>query len=137
MAANPNPGTNVWGTISGPNKFGAPPNNANRQAINFDNAISTQDYTGRHAGTPNAANDITSPLALASTAQVLVIPPNATRVTLIGSAAFSMSEFGTAAVALTQYVTVPANTPISIDVARQNFLYVQGTGNLSFYFSTM
>lgn len=139
MAANANPGANVYGAITGPDKFGSAPNNANRQPVANDNAILTQDYTGRSATTPNAANDLTSPLALtgATSAQAIIIPPNATKMYLIGSATFNMSEFGTVASALTQFATVPANTPIPIDVARQKTLYVEGTGNLSFFFQTL
>lgn len=139
MAANATPGTNVYTSYVGPNKFSAPPNNSNRQALNRDNAILTQDFSGR-AQTPAApTSDLTSPLALtgATTAQVITVPPNATKVTLIGSAAFDVSEYGTAAAALTQFATIPANTPISFDVARQKFIYVEGTGNLSFFFQTL
>lgn len=139
MAANTTPGTNVYGSEGNPGKYGAPPNNGNRAPINRDNAILTQDYTGR-AQTPAApASDLVSPLALsgATTAQLIVIPPNATQITMIGSAAFTFSEFGTAGAALTQYASWPANVPVSLDVGRMKNLFVAGTGNLSFFFQTL
>lgn len=139
MAGNANPGNNVWTSYTGPNKYGAPPKNSNRAELGRDNAILTQDYTGRALTNPDPTQDITSPLALsgATTAQVLVIPPNATQVTLIGSAAFSFSEYGSAGSALTQSVSVPANTPVTFDTARMKNIYVAGTGNLSFWFQTL
>jgi hypothetical protein len=140
MAANPNPGTNVYSSEpQAPNKYGAPPNNGNRQALNHNNAISTQDFTGRAAATPNAANDLTSPLTMAglTSAQVITIPPNACTMTLVGSATFNMSEFGTATAALVQYAAIPVGVQVTIDVARQQFLYVAGTGTLSFFFQTL
>jgi hypothetical protein len=143
MAANANPGSNAY-TVNqiSPNKYGAPPNNSNRQPLGEANGFITQDYTGRLASAtkanPNAGatSDIPSPLALtgATSAQLIVIPPNATSVTLIGSATFSFSETGTVGSALSQYVAVPATTAITLSTARQQNLYVEGTGNLSFFF---
>lgn len=141
MAANPNPGTNVFTAWGGPNKYGAAPPTANRaQPVDANNAFVSQDYTGRAAGTPNAANDQTSPLALtgATTVQTIAIPQNATAIVLIGSAAFNFSEYWSGSGALVQYVAWPSGVPTPpIDVARQQFLYVEGTGNLSFYFPTL
>jgi hypothetical protein len=143
MAANANPGSNVYtANTIGPNKYGAPPNNGNRQPLGEANGFITQDYTGRLASAtkanPNAGatSDNTSPLALtgATAAQLIVIPPNAINVTFIGSAAFNISETGTVGSALTQYVTWPASTPLTLSTARQQNLYVEGTGNLSFFF---
>lgn len=138
MAANANPGSNVWTTAAGVNKYGAPPNNSNRQALNHNNAISTQDYTGRANTTPNAANDVVSPTAtLTANAIQLVIPPNACTLTLVSTATFSFSEYGTAGSPLTQSVAWPGNTPVTLDVARQQYLYVTGTTALSFFFQTL
>lgn len=145
MAANANPGSNVFtANAIGPNKYGAAPNNANRQALNQFNAISTQDYTGRlplaSNANPNAgaASDLVSPTAtLTANASVLTIPPNAVTVTLVATAAFSFSEYGTAGSPLTQYVLWPANTPVTLEVARQEFLYLSGTTTVSFFFQTL
>lgn len=140
MSANATPGTNVWTNYSGPSKFSSAPPTSNRsQTVPADNAVLTQDFTGRAAATPNAANDQTSPLALsgATTVQTIVIPPNATKVTLIGSAAFNVSEYWTGSGALTQYAAIPASTPITLELARQQNLYVEGTGNLTFIFQTL
>lgn len=140
MAANANPGSNVYTSDQmSPNKYGAPPNNSNHQPLNHDNGFITQDYTGRALATPDATQDLTSPLALsgATTAQAITVPPNATQVTLIGSAAFNISEYGTVGASLTQYAAIPANTPITLDTGRIKTLYVAGTGNLSFVFQTL
>lgn len=135
-----------WTTVNiGPNKYTAPPNTGNRLPLPNNNSFSTQDYTGRIGQATNANidnnanNDLISPLGLTAltTAQLIIIPPNATSVTLIGSATFNFSETGTAGAALTQYVSWPANTPIQLDTARQRSLYVAGTGTLSFFFAIM
>lgn len=139
MAANATPGNNVYTSAAAPNKYGAPPNNGNRQPINVNNAFLTQDFTGRAAGTPNAANDQTSPLALtgATTVQTIIIPPNATQITVLGSATFNISEYWSGSGALTQYAIIPLGLPVTLDVGRQQNLYVEGTGNLSFWFNTL
>lgn len=150
MAANATPSkTPVWqaNNIGQVNKYGAPPNNSNRQPLNQTNTVSTQDYTGRGSATlgenatgtidANAANDQPSPLGISATAVALVIPPNAVNVTLVSTATFSFSETGTVGSALTQYVAWPANTPITIETARIKQLLVQPTAALSFFFSIM
>lgn len=142
MPANPNPGSNVYTAYTGPNKYGSSPKDSNREPINFSNAISTQDYTGRALATPDSTQDLTSPLALGVTtnAVAITVPPNAVQMTLIGAVAFSISEFGTPGAALTQYASIPANSPIKLDMARIKTLYVAGTGTtgaLSFLFQTL
>lgn len=150
MAANTTPSqTPYWqaNNIGQVNKYGAPPNNSNRMALNESNSIQTQDYTGRGNATTgenatntidaNATNDQPSPLAISATAVALVIPPKATTVTLVSTATFSFSETGTAGSALTQYVAWPANTPITIQTARIRQLFVQPTAALSFFFSIL
>jgi hypothetical protein len=152
--------TPVWqanntGTV---NKYAAPPNNGNRQPLSQTNTISTQDYTGRSAPViganavstqanpqpdANAANDLSSPITLSATignSTLLVIPPNAINITLVSTAAFNFSEVGTGGAALTQYVTWPPNTPVTIETARISQLLVSGTGVsqlLSFFFAIM
>lgn len=150
MAANSTPSqTPFWNAnnIGQVNKYGAPPNNGNRQPLGQFNSIQTQDYTGRGNTTTgenatntidaNATNDQPSPLAISATAVALIIPPKATTVTLVSTATFSFSETGTAGVALTQYVAWPANTPITIETARIRQLFVQPTAALSFFFSIL
>lgn len=148
MAANTTPSqTPVWqaNNIGQVNKYGAPPNNGNRQPLNQANSFQTQDYTGRGNATTgenatatidaNAANDLASPLTLTANAQVIVIPPRATSITLVSTATFSFSETGAAGSALTQYVAWPASTPVKLDTARLKQLLVTGTTALSFYFT--
>lgn len=139
MAANPNPDTtNVYTSATAPNKYGAPPNNGNRQPLAANNKILTQDYTGRALTVPDATQDVVSPTAaLTANAIALQVPPNAVTATLISTAAFNFSEFGPAGGALTQSVAWPANTPVKLDVARQKFIYVTGTAALSFFFQTL
>lgn len=146
MAANPAPGSNGY-TVNqiGPNKYGAPPNNGNRQPLSGqDNGFITQDFTGRLPGAtsanPNngATSDLTSPLTLsasAGNASLIQIPPNATNMTITSATAFNISEYGTAGSALTQYYTQPANTPLTISVGRQAQIYISGgTSQVVFFF---
>lgn len=144
--ANATPGSNVYqANAIGPNKYGGPPNNGNRQPLSHSNAILTQDYAGRLAApatnaNPNAgaANDVISPTAnLTANAIAITIPPNAVTITMVSSATFSFSEVGPAGGALSQSVAWPANTPVTLDVARQQFIYVTGTTPLSFFFQTL
>lgn len=143
--ANTTPSQTPFWTANtiGPNKYGGPPNNGNRQALNQFNSFQTQDYTGRNGNATNAnvdnnaANDLASPLAISATAVAIIVPPNAATVTLVSTATFSFSETGTAGVALTQYVAWPANTPVTIETARIKQLFVQPTAALSFFFQTI
>jgi hypothetical protein len=145
MAANPNPGSNTYlGNAIGPNKYGAAPNNSNREPLDEANGISTQDYTGRAVSAtqanPNAgaASDIVSPTGvLTANAVALTIPPNAVTITIVITATFSFSEYGSAGAPLTQGCAWPANTPLTLEVARQQFLYVTGTTALNFFFQTL
>jgi ABC-type Fe3+-hydroxamate transport system substrate-binding protein len=139
MAANANPDTtNVYTSAQAPNKFGAPPNNSNRQPLSANSKILTQDYTGRALSTPDATQDVVSPTAtLTTNALALQIPPNAVSMTMISTAAFNFSEFGPAGAPLTQSVVWPANTPVKVEVTRQKFMYVTGTAALSFFFQTL
>lgn len=145
MAANATPSQTPYWTANsiGPNKYGAPPNNGNRQALNQANSISTQDYTGRNgnATTANpdngAASDLASPLTLTANAQAIIIPPNAISITLVSTATFSFSETGTVGSALTQYVAWPASTPVTLETARIKQLLVTGTTGLSFFFQVL
>jgi hypothetical protein len=139
MAANPNPDTtNVYTKDSMPNKYGSPPTNGNRQPLNANNKMLTQDYTGRALATPDATQDITSPTAvLTANAVAITIPPNAVSMTMISTATFNFSEFGPAGAPLTQSVAWPANLPVTIDTARQQYMYVTGSAALSFYFQTL
>lgn len=127
----------------GPNKYGGPPNNGNRQPISKSNSIQTQDYTGRNNNATNtnpdanAASDLASPLTLTANAQAIIIPPNAVSITLCSTATFSFSEVGPAGGALGQYVAWPANTPVTLETARLKQLFVTGTAGLSFFFQNL
>lgn len=148
MAANTTPSkTPYWvaNNTGQVNKYGAPPNTSNRLPIAQANSISTQDYTGRGSVTlgenatktvdANAVNDQASPLTLTTNAIAVIIPPNAVVMRVNSTAAFNVSETGTAGAALTQYYTQPLGSVLSIDVARIQVLYFSGTAPLSFYFS--
>lgn len=153
MAANTTPSkTPLWlaNNTGRVNKYGAPPNNGNRQPLNEANSISTQDYTGRGNATTgenatntadaNAAADLASPLTLTANAQTIVIPPNAVSITMVSTATFSFAEPGStnaAGGALGQYVAWPANTPVTLQTARISQLLVTGTTPLSFFFQIM
>jgi hypothetical protein len=138
MSGNATPGTNVWTAWPAPNKFGSSPKDSNREAIPYANAILTQDYTGRALSTPDPSQDVTSPTAnLSTNAIALVIPPNAVTMTMQSTAAFQFSEVGPAGGALSQSYAQPAGVPITINVARQKFIYVTGTAALNFFFQTL
>jgi hypothetical protein len=121
------PKSNKGAVVGAPNMFGAPPNNSNRQALNHNNWIQTNDAT--------AVNNLLSPLALTTTIVTLVVPTNAVTVTFIADAATKISEVAD----LSQYITLPANVPITFDCARQANFYANTatTGNLSFVFATL
>lgn len=153
MAANTTPSkTPTWqaNNVGQVNKYGAPPNNGNRQPLNQTNTISTQDYTGRGNATTgenatktidaNASADLISPLTLTSSAQAIIIPPNAISITMVSTATFSFGEPGTtniAGSALGQSVAWPASVPVTIETARISQLLVTGTTALSFFFAIM
>lgn len=110
------------------NAFGAPPNNGNRQAINNDCFFQTNDAT--------PVNNVQSPQTVPTTALELKTPRNATRLVIIAAAALNVSEVAD----MSQYIAIPANTPISFDVARQGSVYVAaptGTVITSFYYQTL
>lgn len=132
MANAPQPAVSKAEAAGSVNWFGSAPNNSNRAEVAYANWIQTQDAT--------AGTNLVSPLTLsATTVTTIAIPQNATTITLIGAAPFSFSEQpGTSS--LTQSVAVPANTPITLQVARQANLYVlapTGTPALSFFFQTL
>lgn len=138
MAASATPGSNVWTSNTAPNKFGSAPKDSNRESIPYASAMGTQDYTGRSATPADATTDVVSPTAtLTANAIALVIPPNAVSITMNSTAAFAFGEVGPAGAALTQSYTQPANVPITVNVARQKFLYVTGSVALNFFFQTL
>lgn len=118
----------VKGPASAPNLFGAPPNNSNRQPIDNDNFMQTNDAT--------LPDNLLSPQTATTTPLKLTTPQNATRITLIGAAAFQVSEDA----AMTQFITVPANLPITIDVCRQDGVWINtaaSTSAVSFFYQTL
>jgi hypothetical protein len=138
MAASATPGTNVWTSNTAPNKLGSAPKDSNRESIPFASGIVTQDYTGRNASTPDATTDVTSPTAvLTANAIALIIPPNAVTITMNSTAAFAFGEVGPAGAPLTQSYLQPAGVPVTVNVARQKFLYVTGSAALNFFFQTL
>lgn len=121
----------VKGAVVGsPNLFGAPPNNSNRQPLNHNNYIQTNDAT--------PVNNLLSPQAvIAGTPTPLVTPPNAVTLTIVSSTAVQISEFAN----MSQFATLPAGVPITLDVARQGVVYLQapaaGTPSVSFFYQTL
>lgn len=129
MANALQPASNKAEAFGSVNWYGAAPNNSNRQSVPFTNYVQTQDAT-----TPI---NLVSPLAvLVGAVTPLVIPQNAVTVTLISSAAVAVSELA-GTTSLTQYFTVPANTPVTLNVARQLNLYLLGAATVSFYFAIL
>lgn len=107
-------------------------------AINFgsqtqdSNRISIQGIENGFITNDGTATPVVSPVAVsAGINTVLTVPKSAVSVTIIPSAALNVSELA----AFTQYATIPANTAVTIDVARQKFVYLQGAASASFYFS--
>jgi hypothetical protein len=106
--------------------FGPSVNDGNRVAIvGTTNGINTND---------GAATPVLSPVAVsAGVNTVITVPGNALSITIIASAAVNVSEV----VGFTQFATIPANVPTTINVARQKFLYFQGASTLSFIFNIL
>lgn len=95
----------------------------NRIAVQVTSGFNTNDAT---------ATPVVSPVAVAAGVNtILTIPQNAMSVTLISSAALNVSELS----AFTQYATIPANTVVEIDVAKQKYIYLQGAATVSFLFN--
>lgn len=122
-------------TEQGKTNFGGAPVDANRVAMFTDGSwFQTQDAT------PGGTN-LVSPLSNASATAVttLVVPPNSISITISPTVACSVSEVsGTSS--LSQYYTVPANTPTTFQVARQNYVYIlpsNATNIINFYFTTV
>lgn len=115
-------------TLGQGSTFGAPPNNSNREPLDEDNFFQTNDAT--------PVNNVQSPQAVTTTALKLTTPKNATKVILIADAAVRVSEFAD----MSQYATIPANMPITLNMARQGALWLAtgtGTANVSFIYQTL
>lgn len=110
------------------NMFGAPPNNSNRQPIGNDNYIQTNDAT--------LPDNLLSPQTVPTTPLQLKTPRNATTIIIIAAAALRVSEVAD----MSQYALIPANTPITLDVARQGSIWLAapaGTVVTSFIYQTL
>jgi hypothetical protein len=106
--------------------FGGQIQDSNRVAVaGITNGILTNDAT---------ATPVVSPVAVsAGINTILKVPTAAISVTLIASAALNVSELS----AFTQFATIPANTPVTIQLAKQKFLYMQGAATVSFFFNVL
>lgn len=104
--------------------FGSQVIDSNRIAIQgVASGISTVDAT---------ATPLVSPITLSATTTTLTVPANAISLTIIAStAAASVSEDP----AFASSVSVPANTSLTLNMARQKFVYLRGTTATSFLFS--
>jgi hypothetical protein len=133
MASATQPASSKGTALNPAGAIGTPPQDSSRIPVAAFNYFQTQDAT------PGGTN-LVSPLTLSSTAvTTLVVPTNAVKVTLIGGAAFQVSEVA-GTTSLSQYATIPANTPITLDVARLQYVYLiapTGTPAVSFIFSTL
>lgn len=109
------------------NEYGPTPKDGNKQAISVGNYLQTNDITD--------TNNVLSPLAATATPATIICPKNAFRVTIIASAAARLSEIAD----MSQYLIIPANVPVVLDIARQGNLYVRAetTANVSFAFTTL
>ena len=111
-----------YGNTSGERShYGNQPMDGARVAIqSVGNGFQTTDATG----TP-----VNSPTTNAS--QTLNVPESAVAITLLSTSSFSVSEVSGSA----SKFTVPANVPITIDVANTSVIYLTGVTSVSFYFT--
>jgi hypothetical protein len=105
-------------------KFGNMARDASHGSLGSGNGLQTSDATG----TP-----VTSPVALTTSTKTINIPVNAAKMNFIADAGIKFSELS----GFGNYVTVPANTVITVEVAIQTAIYFQAatTANLSFWFT--
>lgn len=111
---------------SNPSNFGGLVNDGNRNAMTG--------VLGSYMQSEDAAvSPVTSP-ATVNTTQTLVVPQNAAQITVVSTTnAVQVSEDSTQ----TAYFTLPAATPFTFDVARQQNVYLKTSGStvVNFYFT--
>lgn len=128
MANATQPQSNKIEAFGSVNWYGNAPNNSNRQPVDATNFIQTQDAT--------PGTNIISPVTVGTTPTVITIPQNAVKITLVGASAFQFSEVA----AMTQFAMQPSGASVTLNVARQLYLYLNaatGTSVVSFFFSTL
>ncbi len=119
---------------SGKTNFGSSVVDGNRVAM-----VGTGSWFQTQDNTPTTA--LISPLANISGSAVttLIVPQNATTITIYSSVTLQVSEIsGTSS--LSQYFLVPATTIVTLPVARLLNLYIlpsSGTNAIQFYFTTV
>ena|SRR5882757_5331672 len=113
-------------TKADPSNFGGLVNDGNRNAMQFGNWPQTSDAT---------ASPVTSPVTV-TTGTILTIPNNAAQIVISSSAALRISELSD----VSTYFVLPANTLLTIDIARLGLLYLKqdsGSCTVQFYFSVV
>jgi hypothetical protein len=128
MANIAQPATTKGPAVSGPNAFGASPNDSSRAPIAAKNYFQTNDNT--------QPTNLKSPLTLGASVTDIVVPLNATNVTFIAGAACQVSEDAT----MSQFIALPAGIAVTLDVSRLGHIYANaptGTPTLSFHFTTV
>lgn len=133
MASAAQPQTTKVNTTGNKTLFGGATVDGNRNFMNYGSWFQTQDAT------PTTA--LISPLSVTTgTVANLVVPPNAFSLTIVAlTNAVSISEVA-GTTSLTQSFNLPAGQAITLNVARQNNVYllgITGTSVVSFFFQTM
>jgi hypothetical protein len=113
-------------TKSAPNNFAGQAADANRVAMNYANAIQSQDAT---------ASPVVSPAAnVSAVGATLTVPQAAVRFTIQSTVAIQVGEDST----FVQGFSVPANTICTFDCAQQAFIYLKAsnaTNVTNFFFN--
>lgn len=118
----------------GKTNFGGSVVDGNRVAMNSTNSwFQTQDNT--------TGTNLVSPLSVTTgTVVPVIVPPNATALTIISVTNPVLVSEVTGSASLSQSVLVPVNVPVTFPVARQATVYLLGSGgtaSVSFFFSTV
>ena len=81
-------------------------------------------YSGNKISTSDGATSpVTSPLAVdTSSVETITVPPEAVSLVISGSVALRISEDSN----MNSYFVLPADTPIILDVANEDYVYVRG-----------
>jgi hypothetical protein len=112
-------------TKSTPGNFGGFANDANRIAMQYANAMQSQDAT---------ASPVASPVTnMSGSGVALTVPQNAVSIVLYSSVTVLAGEDST----FTNGFTIPATTVFEIELAKQAFLYLKpssSTNTINFYF---
>lgn len=96
------------------------------------NRVAIQGISSGFITTDATAIPVVSPVTLSGANTILTVPANAVSITIVaGTAVASVSED----VAFASSVTIPVGGTLTIDVARQKFVYLRGTTATSFLFN--